>query len=193
MEKLDRLLKQQISFIREIDKVKAVLRKTRLFDGSRHENDAEHAWHICVMALVLAGHSNRKNIDVSKVIRMLLIHDIVEIDTDDVLVYDSKKRKANRAKEQKAAKRIFGLLPKRQGSAFLKLYREFEAGKTAEARFAAALYRLEPIMQNYYTKGYAWKKHKIPRDRILEVNRHMAGGSKTLWQMARGMIEETLS
>jgi putative hydrolase of HD superfamily len=192
MKNLNRLLKQQVSFIHEIDKVKAVLRKTRLFDGSRHENDAEHAWHICVMAMVLAGHANKKNVDISRVIRMLLIHDIVEIDTDDVLVYDTKKRKENRAKEQKAARRIFGLLPKKQGDAFLRLYREFEARKTAEAKFAAALDRLEPIMQNYYTSGYAWKKHNITRDRLLSVNRHIAEGSETLWQLARGMIEETV-
>ena len=182
---------QQLTFLKEIDRLKQVLRKTRILDGSRYENDAEHAWHLAVMAITLAEHANSDELDVFKVVKMVLLHDIVEIDTGDTLVYDSARRKEQAEAESLAAARIFGLLPKDQRAAFLELWEEFEARKTAEAKFAAALDRLEPIIQNVSTQGYAWHKHGISRAKAEAVNRHIAEGSDTIWQYVRELFADS--
>lgn len=136
-------LRRQLDFILEIDKAKAVLRRSRLLDGSRRENDAEHAWHLAVMALVLAEYANEP-IDLSRVVKMLLVHDIVEIDAGDTFIYDDSDPAAKAERERQAAHRIFGLLPADQQQELLALWEEFEARRTADARFAAALDRLQP-------------------------------------------------
>lgn len=180
-------LRKQIEFILEIDKVKSILRKSRLFDRSRFENDAEHSWHISIMALILSEYSNSR-IDVLKVIKMLLIHDIVEIDAGDVVVYDIKKRKENEKNEINAASRIFGLLPSDQKDEYFSLWQEFEKRETAEARFAAALDRMEPVMQNYYDEGYTWRKLGVTSDKVLSVNSRIKDGSEQLWQYIESLI-----
>lgn len=180
-------LRKQIEFILEIDKVKSILRKSRLFDRSRFENDAEHSWHISIMALILSEYSNSR-IDVLKVIKMLLIHDIVEIDAGDVVVYDTKKRKENEKNEINAASRIFGLLPSDQKDEYFSLWQEFEKRETAEARFAAALDRMEPVMQNYYDEGYTWRKLGVTSDKVLSVNSRIKDGSEQLWQYIESLI-----
>ena len=181
-------LKKQIDFIIEIDKIKSIIRKTKLFDGSKYENDAEHSWHICMMAIILQEYSNEK-IDLLKVLKMLLIHDLVEIDAGDYLVYTDKNIEKNE-KEKKAADRIFSILPDEQKSELTLLWKEFEEKETAEAKFAFALDRLEPVMQNYYNEGATWKQHNIKYEKIVNINCKIEDGSTELWQYAKNIIEE---
>jgi len=178
-----------MAFLREIDQVKNVLRKNRILDGSRQENDAEHAWHLAVMACILAETSNEKNLDIGKVIQMVLVHDLVEIDTGDVFVYDRVQREKQREAEVQAGHRIFGLLPADQSEKMRGLWEEFEGRETPEARFAAALDRLEPILLNAAQGGWLWREHGLSRKRVEEINQHMAQGSERLWDYARGLIE----
>ena len=182
---------QQISFLKEIDKVKNVFRRTRLLDDCRYENDAEHAWHLAVMAMTLAEHANSDRLDTSKVVTMVLLHDIVEIDAGDTLIYDAALRVEKREKESRAAARIFGLLPEDQRNAFRSLWEEFEARETPEAKFAAALDRLEPIIQNASTRGHAWRKHGISREQAEAVNRHISEGSDYIWQYVEQLFVES--
>jgi putative hydrolase of HD superfamily len=182
---------QQLSFLKEIDKIKSVLRHTPILDGSRYENDAEHAWHLAVMAITLAEYANSDGLDISKVVKMVLLHDIVEIDAGDTLVYDSARRTEQREEESRAAARIFGLLPADQREAFRSLWEEFEARKTPEARFAAALDRLEPILQNVSTQGHAWRKHGISREKAETVNRHIGEGSDEIWEYVEQLFAES--
>jgi putative hydrolase of HD superfamily len=155
MSKLDinfnEKLEKQLNFIIEIDKVKNIVRKSKLFENSRFENYAEHSWTICIMALLLKEYSNM-TINLEKVIYMLLLHDIVEIDAGDIFLY-SDKRKTVQNIEKKAAERIFGLLENTQKDYFIKIWEEFEERKTDEAKFAAVFDRLEPLLQNYMTEG----------------------------------------
>lgn len=181
--------KKQLEFLIEIDKVKHILRKTRLFNNSRFENDAEHSWHLAIMALILGDYSN-ESIDTGKVVKMALIHDIVEIDSGDVIVYDSKGREVAYEKELLAAERIFGILPEDQKEEFIALWKEFEEKKTPEARFAAAIDRFEPIFQNHLTEYYAWKTHHITYTQLYENNKHIKEGSKTIWNFVKEIIEE---
>lgn len=184
-------LRRQIEFLIEIDKVKSIFRRTKLFDKSRHENDAEHSWHLAIMAIVLAEHSNEP-IDVAKVIKMVLIHDIVEIDAGDYIAYTDQTA-AKDAEERAAAERIFGLLPVEQKEELIALWQEFEERSTPEAKFASAIDRLEPVMQNYYCDGHVWQENNIPAERILSLNQRIEKGSVTLWEYAKGMIEECMA
>ncbi len=184
-------IRRQLQFIIEIDKVKKIIRQTSLFDGSRRENDAEHAWHLAVMAMVLEEHANEK-IDVGRVIRMVLVHDLVEIDAGDVPVYETQKRTENEKNEREAAKRIFGLLPPDQASELIELWEEFEGKRTPEAKFAAALDRMEPVMQNFMTKGRVWEKFDVNAGTVTNVNRHIGDGSKELWSYVEGIIKESV-
>ena len=179
---------KQINFLVEIDKVKKIFRHTRLFDNSRFENDAEHSWHLAVMAVILFEYAN-KAIDVSKVIKMVLIHDIVEIEAGDYILYTEQEEEKGK-KELKAAQKIFALLPGDQQKELISLWKEFEEKETPEARFAASLDRLEPLMQNYFTEGYAWKKHDITKEQIYEANQHIINGSEILWNYARKLLEK---
>src|SRR5271157_4511307 len=156
---MDDRLRKQIEFIIEIDKIKSIFRKTRLFNRSRYENDSEHSWHLAVMAVLLSGHS-ASPVDLLKVIKMVLIHDIVEIDAGDRLVYSRKQDETSRD-ENSAARRIFGLLPDDQRDELIGLWSEFEEGATPESRFAYALDRLEPVMQNYFDRARTWRKHNV--------------------------------
>jgi putative hydrolase of HD superfamily len=178
---------EQLSFIVEIDKLKGVLRNTLLIDASRRENDVEHSWHLAVMAILLAEYAEQP-IDVLKVIKMVLVHDVVEIDAGDAIVYDEKARAEKADLEQKASERIFALLPQDQAGAVRNLWVEFEARTTPEAKFAAALDRLQPIMHNYLTQGAAWQKHGVTLDQVLKRNAHIAEGSSTLWQLVQQMV-----
>ncbi|MFP4163045.1 MAG: HD domain-containing protein [Chitinispirillaceae bacterium] len=184
-------LRKQIEFIIEIDKIKHIIRQTGLFDGSRRENDAEHAWHLAVMAMVLHEHANEE-VDVPRVIKMVLIHDLVEIDAGDVPVYETKKRTENEKNERDAARRIFGLLPRDQAEELIDLWEEFEAKKTPEARFAAALDRMEPVMQNFMTQGQVWKKFGVDAETVTSVNRHIRNGSDELWNYVEKIISDSV-
>jgi len=188
----DARLAQQLAFIREIDKLKRVSRRTLLLDGSRFENDAEHSWHLAVMAVLLKEYANVPAMDLARVIKMVLIHDIVEIDAGDTYCYDEKGNVDKLAREKLAATRIFGLLPAEQQAEFHALWEEFEKRLTPEAQFAAALDRVQPLMHNYFTQGVVWRDHGVTRSKVLDRNRHVQDGSRPLWQFAEALIQDAV-
>lgn len=190
MRSISERFESQIKFLIEIDKIKQIFRKTKLFDKSRFENDAEHAWHLALIAMVLGEYSNEKNIDLSKVIKMVLIHDIVEIDAGDTIVYDTKMRTEAQEKESLAAERIFGILPEDQKKAFIALWKEFEKRESPEAKFAAAIDRFEPILQNKLTDYYTWKAHGISYTQLQDRNKHIQDGSKVIWEVVQQIFSE---
>ncbi len=180
----------QLAFLREIDKVKEIFRLTYLLDATRRENDAEHSWELALMAMVLSEYGP-EGLDLSRVIKMVLLHDVVEIDPGDVSVYDLQARQAKQAEEQACANRVFGLLPEDQGSALRALWEEFEARRSPEARFAKALDRLQPLLHNYLTRGKAWQEHGTKLSDVLGVNRQsISQGSEPLWAFAESMIRD---
>jgi putative hydrolases of HD superfamily len=181
---MDRL-ERQLRFILEIDRLKSVYRRTYVIDGSRHENSAEHSWHLALLAMTLGEHANEP-LDIGKVIRMVLIHDIVEIDAGDTYIYDAQGNKTER--EHRAAERLFGLLPPDQEREFRDLWNEFEAAATAEARFANALDRFMPQLHNYHSQGRSWKEHGITAERVLTRNVEISHGSLTLWEWTQALI-----
>lgn len=182
-------LLQQITFIKEIDKIKYITRKTRLFNSDRHENDAEHSWHLAVMALVLLEHAN-DDVDVLKVLKMVLIHDIVEIDAGDTFLYDTTKEHINTTEERKAAERIFGLLPREQADEFIAVWEEFEEGETKEAKFAKAMDRLQPILQNASNQGGTWSEYNVPYSTIHSKVKGIERGSRALWDYTENVLNE---
>jgi putative hydrolase of HD superfamily len=182
---------QQIRFILEIDKLKTIIRRTYLLNADRLENTAEHSWHLAMMAILLAEHANQP-VDVARVIKMVLVHDIVEIDAGDTYFYDTAAALDKSEREHAAAGRIFGLLPLDQGKELRELWEEFEAGQTADARFALALDRFMPQLNNYHTKGRSWAEHGITADRVLERNEGMAEGSAKLWECAQVLLADAV-
>lgn len=165
---MDRLTKQ-IEFILEIDKLKHILRRSSITDGSRKENDVEHSWHLAVMVMLLAEYAPEP-IDVMRTIKMVLVHDIVEIDAGDTFIYSTVAREAAHEVEQAAADRLFGMLPDDQASEFRALWDEFEARVTPESRFARALDRLQPIMLNYANRGGPWREHNVTAEQVTSLN-----------------------
>lgn len=190
MKSLDRL-KQQFKFIHEIDKIKFILRKTRLFESDRRENDAEHSWHLAMMTLVLSEHSNTP-IDVLKVLKMVLIHDIVEIDAGDVFFYDKTQSHDNRKEEFIAAERIFGLLPKDQADELKALWFEFEECETSEAKFARVVDRLEPLLQNASNDGGTWMEYDVKYQEVLDSKLIMKEVATPLWDYAVEVLNESV-
>ena len=175
----------------ELDLAKGVLRRNLITAAERRENDAEHTWHVAMFALVLADYAP-PGADIARVIAMLLVHDIVEIDAGDAFVYDDEATALQPVRERAAADRIFGLLPPGQGRSLRALWEEFEARQTPEARFAAALDRLQPLLLNFHTHGRAWRQHGVTQTQALEVNAHIADGSEALWTFARSLINEAV-
>jgi putative hydrolases of HD superfamily len=186
----DNLLKQ-VNFIKEIDKLKYIQRKTKLFNSNRHENDAEHSWHLAMMTIVLAEHSDNP-IDVLKVLKMVLIHDIVEIDAGDTFIYDAAKSHTNTNEELIAAKRIFGLLPAEQAEEFIAIWQEFEEGITAEARFAKSMDRFEPLLQNTSNNGGTWAEFNVPYQKVYDKKKIIKNGSAVIWSYADNLINESV-
>lgn len=184
-------LLKQIAFIKEIDKVKYIQRKTKLFNSDRNENDAEHSWHLAMMAIVLAEHSNAP-IDMLKVVKMVLIHDIVEIDAGDTFIYDTQKSHSNSEEERLAANRIFGLLPEVQAKEFIAIWEEFEAGETNEAKFARAMDRLEPLLQNTSNNGGTWNEFGVDYSKVYAKKSIMKEGSETIWNYSEALINESV-
>jgi len=189
---VDSRLVKQLTFLREIDKLKMVCRRTLLMDGSRYENDAEHSWHLAVMAVLLKEHGNVPSMDLARVIKMVLIHDIVEIDAGDTYCYDKKGNIDKLEREKRAASRIFGLLPDDQREECRTLWEEFEARVTPEAQFAAALDRVQPLMHNYYTQGVVWRNHGVKSTQVRDRNQHVAEGSRPLWKFAEALIRDSV-
>jgi putative hydrolase of HD superfamily len=170
-----------VHFLMEIDKLKLVERRTKIIDHGRPENSAEHSWHFAVAAMSLAPFAP-ENVDISRVIQMALLHDIVKIDVGDVLVYDLAARAAIADKEAAAAIRLFGLLPEPQSTQFLQLWQEYEAGISADARFAGALDRILPILQNLHNEGQSWRENGISLEQVLQRNALVGESWPELWQ-----------
>jgi putative hydrolase of HD superfamily len=183
-----RLLKD-IEFIVELDKMKSILRQTSLINEDRREDDAEHSWHIAIMAMVLEEYSNEK-IDICKVIKMLLIHDLVEIYAGDTFCYDKKGNEDKIEREIKAAERIFGILEEDKAKEFRALWDEFEKGETAEALFAASMDRLQPMLNNYNNNGGTWRKFNVAKDDIYKRIAPVRKTSDELWNFVENMIED---
>lgn len=179
-KELDKLFE----FFRELDKEKFIKRQTYLTDGVSKENDAEHAWHMAVMTLLLGDYAN-EDIDILRTISMILIHDVVEIDAGDTYAYDEKGKETQREREEKAADRLFGLLPKKKAKEFRELWEEFEACNSNEARFARAMDNIQPIMLNDATNGKAWEEHGVRLSQILNRNKNTHLGSEELWDYAK--------
>ncbi len=176
-------LERQIAFCREIDKEKQVGRQTYLADGSRKENDAEHAWHMAVMTLLLSEYANHE-IDVLRTVSMLLVHDLVEIDAGDTFAYDEEAKKSQRERELKGAERLFGMLPEDQRDRIRALWDEFEAGQTAEALFARAMDNFQPMLLNAASDGKAWSERGVRLEQVERRNAKTAKGSAELWTYA---------
>ena len=178
-ERVDR----QFDFLLEIDKEKKIGRQTYLSDGSRKENDAEHAWHMAIMVLLLSEYSNEK-IDVLRTVSMVLAHDLVEVYAGDTYAFDEKGKETQRERELEAADRLFGLLPEDQGVKFRALWDEFEAWETPEAKFAHAMDNFQPLMLNAATGGKSWQEHGIRLSQVLKRNGDSKRGSAELWDYA---------
>ena len=183
-------IEKQIEILMEIDKSKGILRMNWMLDQSRREDDAQHAWHACLTAMVLQKYAARP-VDIGHVIQMLLVHDIVEIDAGDTYAYDEAGKKTQREREEKAAKRIYGMLPQEQAEKYYKLWLEFEARETPEAKFARTLDNLQPMMLNDATDGKAWVEHGVKLEQILKRNERTGEGSETLWNYARENLIQT--
>lgn len=180
----EKRLNQQFAFSQEIDKEKTISRMTYISDGARRENDAEHAWHAALMAILLAEYSNEP-IDVLRTVTMLLLHDLVEIDAGDAFAYDPEAQAAQHDKELRAADRLYGLLPEDQRTYFRGLWEEFEAGTTPEARFARVMDNLQPLMLNAMQHGRLWREQGVALRQVMARNQRTPDGSATLWEYAR--------
>lgn len=185
-------LEKQIRFILEIDKLKKIIRQSMLTDKSRKENDAEHSWHIAVMAVLLWEYAEDSDLDLLHVLKMLLIHDLVEIDAGDTFCYDDVGNSTKLEKETRAADRLFNILPSDQARHLRELWDEFEARQTPEARFAAALDRLQPVLHNYHTQGGTWREHKIRRRQVIERNSPINDSTPELWEHVTALIDDAV-
>lgn len=185
-------LEQQIQFIKEIDKLKQIFRQNIVIGTERNENDAEHSWHLAMMAILFSEYSTDKNIDILKVVKMVLIHDLVEIDAGDTFCYDEKGYEDKEEREQKAAQKLFSLLPSDQAKEILDLWNEFEQLNTPESRFAAGIDRFQPLILNYNTSGHTWQKPGITSAKVLKRNELLEENAPLLWEYAKAMIEDCI-
>ena len=185
-------LTRQLDFIIEVDRLKGVMRRSPLVDGSRPENTAEHSWHVALAALLLSGYANEP-VDVARVVRMLLVHDIVEIDAGDTYAYDVSGNRDKVERELRAAARLFGLLPDDQAAEFRALWEEFEDQATAESRFANALDRLMPLLHNFLNDGRVWREHNVNAAQVRGRMAPVAGGSAALGDIVAAVLQNSLA
>ena len=185
-------LQKQIAFIKEIDKVKSIFRQTYLADGTRKENDAEHSWHIALMAVLLKEYVS-EDVDVAKVMTMVLIHDLVEIDAGDTYAYDSEGAKSKREREVKAADRISGILPEDQGMYFRELWEEFEAYETPDAKYAHLLDNFQPLLLNDASGGRSWNEHGVHKSQIYKRNEKVQETSEEIWNTIQEVVESHIA
>lgn len=178
-------VEKKINFLLEMEKLKSVLRKTRPVGETRFENSAEHSWQVTLAALLFMP----EDLDALKIVKMMLIHDIVEIDAGDVFVYDEAKREAIAVEERAAAKRLFGMLPEVLGAEFLALWEEFEARETAESIYAKAMDRVPPVLQNLNSSPSSWQEHNISRERVLNKNQEIENADSVLWDILSSQIK----
>ena len=186
MKKIEEIL----NFIVEIEKLKGIQRKTKPVGFERYENSAEHSWHVCLSALMLKDFANEP-VNIDRVIKMLLIHDLGEIDAGDTIIYASETNEL-KGKEAAGIKRILSILPDGMEDDFMELWYEFEAGATAEARFAKAIDRVPPLLHNIHGDGHSWKAHGITKDKVFSVNQRIETGSKELWSVMRSKLESAV-
>lgn len=189
---LDPRLAQQLAFLLELDRLKGILRQTRVLGGERRENSAEHSWHLALCAAVLAEHAP-EGADVTRVLTMVLVHDVVEIDAGDAFCYDPAANVGKEERERMAAARIFGLLPPEQADELRAVWEEFEAGESASARFAVALDRLQPLLLNFAGGGGSWKEHGVTLDRVLERMAPIRHGAPELWPAVVRILDEAVA
>ena len=182
-------LKKQLDFMLELDKMKNIYRQTYVLHEDRKENDAEHSWHLAILAFMLEEYA-AEPIDTLKVIKMVLLHDVVEIDAGDTYLYDEEGYKSKAEREEKAAQRIFGLLPDDQRDEYYALWREFEDDITYESRFASILDRIQPLLLNYTKGGIAWKEHGVHKEQVLSRNRPYFDASQELAEVIESVIED---
>ncbi len=182
-------LKKQLDFMLELDKMKNIYRQTYVLHEDRKENDAEHSWHLAILAFMLEEYA-AEPIDTLKVIKMVLLHDVVEIDAGDTYLYDEEGYKSKAEREEKAAQRIFGLLPDDQRDEYYALWREFEDDITYESRFASILDRMQPLLLNYTKGGIAWKEHGVHKEQVLSRNRPYFDASHELAEVIGSVIED---
>jgi putative hydrolase of HD superfamily len=187
----DTRLSRQLAFVLELDKLKTILRQTLLTDSSRQENDAEHSWHVALMAVLLAEYTP-DGADPVKASRMLLFHDVVEIDAGDTFIHDEAGNASKAEREQAAAERLYGLLPPDQAAEFKALWQEYEDRATPTARFADALDRLQPIMNNFATQGGTWKPHGVTADKVMTLVRRIKDGAPALGDYAESLVREAV-
>lgn len=185
-------LDSRLAFVEEIDKLKCVERRTRLITDPRCENTAEHSWHVALMALALEPFAP-PGVEIDRVVRMLLVHDVVEIDVGDTFAYDEKGHAEKPAKEARAADRIFGLLPSETGAEFRRLWEEYEAAETPDGAFAHAIDRFLPILHNYRTDGHAWRAHGISRTQVLKRNAVIERGCPALWPVLLRIVDDSVA
>ena len=182
--------RRQIEFMLEIDKLKNILRKTILIDRSRRENSAEHSWHIALSVLILSEYAKDPDVDLFRVMKILLMHDLIEIDAGDTYCYDDQGRKDQAQREKKAADRIFNLLPADQAATFRELWEEFEEKKTSESRYANALDRLQPFLHNYFTDGQIWQENNINSAQVKARMQPVDDGAPILWKYVSSLIDD---
>lgn len=183
---------KQLAFILEADKEKNILRQTHLSGHGRRENDAEHAWHMAMMIYLLKEYSN-EDFDVAKAMMMALIHDIVEIDAGDTYAYDTQGLRDQKEREEKAAERIFGILPDDQRDELRALFEEFEEGKSAEARFAKAMDNFQPLLLNHSNGGEDWREHQVTKSKVVSRQQTSRLGSETIWNYTEELIKENIN
>ena len=188
---MEERLKKQMKFALEIDKVKNVFRQTHLSEHGRNENDAEHSWHMAIMAYLLREYANEK-VDIAKVMLMCLIHDIVEIDAGDTYAYDTENLKTQKAREDAAQERIFSILPKEQKEELIALFDEFEAYETAESKFAHVMDNLQPLMLNNSNGGSDWREHNVSAEQVYKRQSKVKLGSETLFEVVDGIIQDNI-
>lgn len=185
-------LAKQIQFIVEIDQAKQVFRQNVVIGTKRQENDAEHSWHMAVMAMILSEYSTTEELDLLKVLKVILVHDLVEIYAGDTFCYDEQGQKDKKEREQEAAEQLFSLLPRDQEQEFKELWLEYEAQTTPEARFAACLDRLQPVILNYYTAGHTWQNPGVNSGKVLERNQMLRQDTPALWDYVNQVIQSAV-
>jgi 5'-deoxynucleotidase YfbR-like HD superfamily hydrolase len=191
LDSLDSDLAARLRFALEIDSLKFVLRRNSITDGSRRENSGEHSWHLALMAIVLAPHS-AEPVDLARVVEMLLVHDLVEIDAGDTFVYDTEALAEKEGLERKAADRLFALIPGDEGSRLRAAWDEYEAAATPEARYAHSVDRLAPLLLNHANHGELWQEYELPSDRVLKMNARIEQGSPDLWTAAQTLLRDAI-
>lgn len=185
-------LKQQLEFLIEVDKMKNILRQTLLVDKSRRENDAEHSWHFALMAMTLFEYAGSPKVDINRVIRMALVHDLVEIYAGDTFAYDTAGYESKDKREQEAADKLFSMLPIEQGIEFRCLWEEFDAMETPDSIYASAIDRLQPFINNYKTEGHTWVMHKVTSDKVYKRMETVKHALPELWEFVEYVIADSI-